>query len=128
VRAVLAAAWPWCLATALAVWFALLPGTVVFELFVGLGESADTVVVLTAGAFALLLSVVTASARDGRRVLAVARPIPAQQRPRSVASGQQVAPGDDPRHPAVVDHRNRPHPEGLHPVRHDGRSPTTPGR
>jgi hypothetical protein len=69
VRAVLATAWPWCLASALIVWLALLPGTAVFERFVGMAEAADAVVaVLTSGAFALLLlSIVAAAARDGLR-------------------------------------------------------------
>lgn len=66
VRAVLAAAWPWCLGVALAGWLALLPGTVLFERFVGMGEAADpTVALLTPTAFTLLLlTIVTASARN----------------------------------------------------------------
>lgn len=73
VRAALAAAWPWCLALALAGWLALLPGTVLVALVTG-ADRAESVVTgsvvagLTASAFALLLlAFVTAAARDGLR-------------------------------------------------------------
>lgn len=107
VRARLAAAWPWCLALALVVWPALLPGTVLVALFAGADAAASVVTAsvvagLTASAFALLLlSFVTAAARDGRAAGVAARRRPAGPVPRARQTGTNGPGVADERDPTV---------------------------
>jgi hypothetical protein len=60
--------WPWSYAASLVAWLALLPGSVLFDHYIGVPDPDTTIAVLTIAAFgSLLLTIASALARDAGR-------------------------------------------------------------